>query len=165
MTDLLHPTGRCSCAGEGRCDWCRRTALAESLATMEAEWDAARAALRALRAACEECDEAGAHADRMRALSEDGGSEDLDGKPIAWSEFNVLFNRVLDRERVALADYLAALKRADGVLSGETLTRHVEARTLREAAHDAVGRWAAPIDGEVESWLTRRADAIERGNR
>lgn len=22
--DPLHPTGRCTCAGEGRCEWCRR---------------------------------------------------------------------------------------------------------------------------------------------
>lgn len=28
---LLHPTGRCHCAGEGQCDWCVRTA--EKLAT------------------------------------------------------------------------------------------------------------------------------------
>lgn len=24
MTDVLHPTGHCSCAGEGRCAWCKR---------------------------------------------------------------------------------------------------------------------------------------------
>ena len=23
-TDLLHPTGRCTCAGERRCEWCKR---------------------------------------------------------------------------------------------------------------------------------------------
>jgi hypothetical protein len=28
---LLHPAGRCRCAGEGQCDWCVRTA--EKLAT------------------------------------------------------------------------------------------------------------------------------------
>jgi hypothetical protein len=28
---LLHPTGRCRCAGDGQCDWCVRTA--EKLAT------------------------------------------------------------------------------------------------------------------------------------
>lgn len=24
LSDPLHPTGRCVCAGEGQCDWCRR---------------------------------------------------------------------------------------------------------------------------------------------
>lgn len=24
ITDPLHPEGRCTCAGEGQCDWCRR---------------------------------------------------------------------------------------------------------------------------------------------
>lgn len=28
--DPLHPNGRCECAGEGRCDWCVRTARAEA---------------------------------------------------------------------------------------------------------------------------------------
>jgi hypothetical protein len=25
--DALHPAGRCTCAGEGRCDWCTSVAL------------------------------------------------------------------------------------------------------------------------------------------
>ena len=24
VPDPLHPTGRCTCAGEGRCEWCRK---------------------------------------------------------------------------------------------------------------------------------------------
>jgi len=29
--DALHPTGRCWCAGEGRCLWCQRTAALQDL--------------------------------------------------------------------------------------------------------------------------------------
>lgn len=27
--DLLHPIGRCTCFGEGRCEWCIRAAKSE----------------------------------------------------------------------------------------------------------------------------------------
>ena len=27
--DLLHPNGRCTCFGEGKCEWCVRTAEKE----------------------------------------------------------------------------------------------------------------------------------------
>jgi len=29
MTDALHPNGRCTCGGEGKCVWCKRVLLLE----------------------------------------------------------------------------------------------------------------------------------------